>query len=413
MTDHHPLRVGLSATVLARGLANNAVDGIGTCTQALIEQFALNPDVVTTLYAHSMPERPATLCGQPLRDAGGFRRQSIPALTLGTSFQQTARAVADCEVVHASDHFVPRLKDTPVVATLMDAIPLAHPEWVGYPFKHVLNALWRRSFHWADHLITISAFSKAEIVHWFGIRPEQITVIPLGVDGAWFTPPDATAIASVRAALQLPERFFLFVGTLQPRKNLGRLLAAHAQLPIATQREYPLVVAGRAGWQCEADIAAMQARPDTVRWLARVDDASLKVLMHQATAFVFPSLYEGFGLPILEALACGTPVLAADSTSIPEVCQPLGHDDPNDRHDRNRHDTDRGTNNSGDQPNARAIATLFDPTDTDAIEAALRDAIDVDASAAEDHRERRRAHARTFSWAETAARTVAVYRSVV
>ena len=148
------------------------------------------------------------------------------------------------DVFHATDHLIPKLSSAPVIATLMDAIPLSHPEWTTIRLAALRRWLLRRSGTWADHVITISDYSKREIVEHFGIAPERISVVPLGVHPRFFERIDQAERAEVLKRLGL--RNSSCVGTLQPRKNLERVLDAHAGLPADLRRAIPLVIVGRA-----------------------------------------------------------------------------------------------------------------------------------------------------------------------
>jgi glycosyltransferase involved in cell wall biosynthesis len=151
------------------------------------------------------------------------------------------------------------------------------------------------------------------------LPPGRATVAYPGVSES-FAPRPPEAIARVAARHRLPPQYLLFVGTLQPRKNLERLIAAHAQVPEAP----PLVLAGRPGWLSAPILQAAQAAGPRVRLLGAVDDPDLPALMSGATALILPSLYEGFGIPALEAMACATPVIASRTSSLPEVVGDAG-----------------------------------------------------------------------------------------
>lgn len=315
------MRVGFGTTVLAQGLARGGVDGIGSYTRELMQRMAQAPGITLQPFAYSgaVPPEGATRT----LNAGPFQRQAAVSLLTGLPFGAMQRACAgQVDLVHATDHYIPRLRGIPVVATLMDAIPLAHPEWITYRFRRAKNEAWRRSAHWAQHIITISEHSRSEIAHWFRIPEKRISVIPLGVDARWFATPTAEALQHVRSHYQLPERFFLAVGTLQPRKNIGTLIAAHRLLPASVRREIPLVVVGKAGWGC-ADVVAQLTQGDggALRWLRYVPDADMLPLLRQASALVFPSLHEGFGLPVLEAFAAQVPVIASNTTALEEIAR--------------------------------------------------------------------------------------------
>ena len=313
------MRVAFGATVLARGLAQGGVDGIGSYTRELMQRMAQSPDIALQPFAYTGPSPPEMAAS--LTDVGDFQRQALVSLTTGLPFGPMQKALeGKVDLVHATDHYIPKLRAIPVVATLMDAIPLAHPEWVTYRFKHIKTEAWRRSAHWAQHIITISEYSRIEIAQWFKIPEKRISVIPLGVDERWFATPAPEALERVRSHYQLPARFFLSVGTLQPRKNIRTLIAAHRMLSPALRLEVPLLVVGKAGWGCE-DVVAQLTHGDggTLRWLRYVPDADMLPLLRQASALVFPSLHEGFGLPVLEAFAAQVPVIASSTTAVPEV----------------------------------------------------------------------------------------------
>ena len=371
------MRVGFGVSVLARGAADGGLDGIGCYTRELMAhmpgQVRLLPFMFAPVAGHASGALPV--------DAGRFGLQALVATATGRSFHSTGRALrAGVDVVHATDHLIPKLKGLPLVATLFDAIPLAHPEWAAYRFRTLANELWRRTAHWAQQVITISEYSRVDIARRFRIPEQRITAIPLGVGDRWFAPVAAPLARQVGSRHRLPQRYFVAVGTLQPRKNFSRLLDAHAALPPALQREVPLVLVGKAGWCCDELVARLGATPpDRVRWLRHLPDEELQVVVKGASALVFPSLYEGFGLPILEAFAAGVPVVAADATSIPEV--------------------------AGD------AAVLVDPLDVHALAAAMQ-AVVSEPALARRCVERGLLRAREFTWQRTAERTLSVYRNL-
>lgn len=313
------MRVGFGTTVLARGLAQGGVDGIGSYTRELLQRMVRSPGIALQPFAYAGPIPPDMTAN--VVNGGEFQRQALLSLTTGLPFMSLQQAMASkVDLLHATDHYIPKLRGIPVVATLMDAIPLAHPEWVTYRFKRVKTELWRRSAHWAQHIITISEHSRGEIAQWFQIPEKCISVVPLGVDERWFATPTPEALERVRSHYDLPARYFLAVGTLQPRKNIGTLIAAHRMLPPAVRREAPLVVVGKAGWGCDDVVAQLrQGDGGALRWLQYVPDADMLPVLRQASALVFPSLHEGFGLPVLEAFAAQVPVIASSTTAVPEV----------------------------------------------------------------------------------------------
>jgi len=373
------MKVAFGVSVLARCTQQGGVDGIGTYTRELMaampESVALQP------YLFDLPV--STWAGAvPAVSLGSFRQQALAAFLPWMEFTQARSALGnDIRLVHASDHMVPRLPGIPTVATIFDAIPLSHPEWVQYRFKSLKNELWRRTAFWAQHVITISEYSRQEITSHFRIPEERITAIPLGVGAQWFVPVDQAREAAVRSRYALPDRYFVCVGTLQPRKNIGRLLSAHAGLPEYVQRECPLIVVGKAGWGYD-DVMARFTSGELrhVRWLGHVPDAELQAIVKCATALVFPSLHEGFGLPVLEAFAAGVPVVASNTTSIPEV--------------------------------AGNAALLIDPLRIDELSDAMRRVVE-DAGLAAQLQVRGRERVRGFTWQACAEKTLRVYESMV
>ncbi len=376
------MRVGYGVTVLARCLASGGLDGIGSYTRELMKRFANDSsvDLRPMSYGYSFPHG-LNIAHETLT-YGSFKRSVAISAVSGLPFRGSTRLAEKIDLMHATDHLIPNLGKIPVVATLMDAIPLSHPEWVSMNLRAVKNALWRRSARWASHVITISEYSKQEIEKHFGISAEKISVIPLGVDERWFRSIAAGTMESTLSRYGLPENFFLSVGTLQPRKNIGRVIDAYCSLPPGIKNEVPLVIVGRAGWQCDEIVEALSSESygNSVVWLKHLPDDDLLALMKAATALVFPSLYEGFGLPVLEAFAAGTPVITSNRTSLPEV--------------------------AGD------AALLVDPMDISSISAAMQRLLE-EPSLADILREKGSVRAHAHSWDRTASMTLDVYRQVL
>jgi glycosyltransferase involved in cell wall biosynthesis len=205
------------------------------------------------------------------------------------------------------------------VCTFHDLIPLDNPEWFSPRFSAWYGWLMPRLARQVAHIIAVSEFTRHRIVERFGVRPGKVTVIPNGVDERFSVRP-AEEVAAARQTIGVPEgHYFLFVGSLEPRKNLSRLLKAwekaHRRLPDDTW----LVVAGAKGRSQVFTGVALEQLPPRVHLTGYVSDEDLPALYSGALAVVYPSLYEGFGLPPLEAMACGTPVITSSTTSLPEV----------------------------------------------------------------------------------------------
>lgn len=267
---------------------------------------------------------------------------------------------------------VPLALTTPSVVTVHDLAFLAHPGAYHPAKRHYQAVMTRLSVQRARRVIAVSAHTAADLMRHFRVPAAKITVIP-NAAGEHFRPADAADRAAFRAAHGLPERYVLFVGTLEPRKNLRRLVEAFARVaPVVP--DVALVVVGASGWLTSDLAPYVRSLPlgDRIRFVGYVADDALPQWYGAATVFAYPSLYEGFGLPPLEAMACGTAVITANTSSLPEVV--------------------------GD------AAVTVNPTDTAALAAALRDLLTDDARrAALAAAGLRRAAA--FSWERTAAAT--------
>ena len=315
------MRVGFGSTVFARGLLQGGVDGIGSYTRELGGRMCANAEVDLVPVSFGVPFGGSDYFpGAPPRQLP--RYPPMAAFSALSALDFPVRGIGESlDLFHATDHLIPKFSEFPVVATLMDAIPLSHPEWVRMRLSGLKNWLWRRAAHWADHVLTISEYSKLELSRHFGISPDKISVIPLGVDERYFERFDSPRKLETIKRLGLPERFYLVLGTLQPRKNIERALDAHAALPMRLQKDIPLLVVGRDGWGTTRLVARLgdPALRGRVYWLKYLPDVDVRSLMQSAQALVFPSLCEGFGLPVVEAFASGLPVIASNTTSLPEV----------------------------------------------------------------------------------------------
>jgi glycosyltransferase involved in cell wall biosynthesis len=320
-----PQKIGFGCSVLERGLALDELDGIGIYTLELGRALAArgNRELVPTIFG-ATSSRVANLFGneKPLR-LKRFAASALGTAFSGVSLFEGHKARKRISLYHATDHLIPKLRGVPVVATIMDAIPLSHPHWIRQNQAALKRWLFRRTASWAQHIITISEFSKREIVEHFNIPAERISVTPLGVDARYFEKVEETVCKSVLEKYRLPPHCFLFVGTLQPRKNVETLLAAHEQLPETVRRLHPLVIVGRAGWRCEELIASMakQHNAGKVFWLKYVSDLEKRALMSSALSLTFLSLYEGFGLPIVEAFAARLPVITSNTSALFEIAK--------------------------------------------------------------------------------------------
>jgi alpha-1,3-rhamnosyl/mannosyltransferase len=274
----------------------------------------------------------------------------------------------------------------PIVSTSHDVIPLMGEAAGGAAGPLRLTSRrrrLRRSYGRAAHLIAVSEVTRQDIVRELGIPPERISVVHHGVDSRQFSPgADPGERERLRRAFGLPERWFLCVGSDHRRKNHGRLFQAWAES--AGQLPEGLVIVGRALYRRSLQRLEAEAKRRGLsggfRWLDRIDDGTLPALYRQATAAVAPSLYEGFGLTLLEAMACGTPIAGAANGAYREV--------------------------GGD------AVLYFDPFDTQEIRRALC-RLSNEAVLRESLRARGLVRATHWSWERSANETLAVYRAVL
>jgi glycosyltransferase involved in cell wall biosynthesis len=202
------------------------------------------------------------------------------------------------------------------VVTVHDIAPIDCPEGYSPCFRRWYGRQWRLLLPRVRGIISVSEFTKRRLIETFGLAADTIDVTPLGVDHDRFFPQPPDRVEALRRKLSLPENFAVFVGALSARKNIIRLLEAWPQ---CRQAGFELVIAGGGGPNHVLAGTNAPTLPPNARLLGRIDDADLPTLLTAAGAFVYPSLYEGFGLPPLEAMANRTPVIASNTSSLPEV----------------------------------------------------------------------------------------------
>ena len=206
------------------------------------------------------------------------------------------------------------------VPTVHDLSHLICPQFHPKARVKYLKAELPRTLAKAKHVIVVSQYTKQSVMEHFDLDDQQITVVPPSVKSEYY-PRTASECAQLKKRLGLPENFILFVGTLEPRKNLQGLLLAYKLLSTELKSQYPLVLSGRKGWLLEDIEQILQPMLDSgeVIWLGFVKSEDLPVLYSSATAFTYVSHFEGFGMPIAEAMACGTAVIASDNTAMKEA----------------------------------------------------------------------------------------------
>jgi alpha-1,3-rhamnosyl/mannosyltransferase len=223
-------------------------------------------------------------------------------------------------------NFIPLPTDLPTVVTLHDLSVLLHPEW--HPADRVANyeRYFRRGLARCEHFFTISEHIRQEIIRTLNLPAERVTRTYMGVRPD-LTPLPPTETAERLRQLNLPTRYLLYFGTLEPRKNVLMLMRAYCSLPSQLRERWPLLLVGGWGWRTEgmADYYETVARHKNVRRLGYIADEHAAAIYNGARALVYPSLYEGFGMPPMEMLACGGAVLASTAGPIVETVGGQAH----------------------------------------------------------------------------------------
>jgi alpha-1,3-rhamnosyl/mannosyltransferase len=361
-------------TLCVDALAPNP-GGIGRYTWELCKGLAGREEISSLHYvAHGRliddPQR--LLRGERLpRARGPFRILA----------QRKLQQLLSSSLVHGPNYFLPPLADAGVI-TVHDLSVLRYPE--AHPAERV-RAFEKQlvpSIERSLRIITDTETMRREVIGTFAVDPERVTAVPLGVDSR-FRPAGPEEIASVIGQWSLaPGGYGLCVSTLEPRKKIPELIHAWRKLPRALRDRFPLVLAGGSGWKNETLLEEIESAA-AEGWLVNlgfVDDAVLPELYAGAALFAYPSTYEGFGLPPLEAMASGVPVIVANKSCLPEVCEDA----------------------------ARYVSPYYDD---DGFAEAIREIL-CDADLRSDMVRRGLARAEQFTWDRCIEGTVAVYRSV-
>jgi glycosyltransferase involved in cell wall biosynthesis len=322
---------------------------------------------------------------------GDRRFPPNPGLTLRTSWLPTTHPLVrigweqlvqpfvlwqeKIDLLHSLAFVTPLVSPCPSVVTIYDLSFIIFPRHFKYLKCLYLTLLTRLSARKARRIITISESTKRDTARLLGVSAEKIDIVYCGVDKA-FHPLPGREVASFRQKRGLPERMILFVGTIEPRKNVARLVEAYSRL---RDGQVKLVIGGARGWLYEEVFARVEELELTgdVLFPGYIPPDELPLWYNAAELFVYPSLYEGFGLPPLEAMACGTPVITSNVSSLPEVVGEAG--------------------------------LTVDPMDSMGLAEAMNQVL-ADEALRQSMRERGLSRASRFSWAKAARETVGVYR---
>lgn len=231
------------------------------------------------------------------------------------------RVAGPADIFHSPDFTLPPLQSAAGVVTIHDLSFLKLPQYADPGLRDYLTERVPVSVARAARIVADSENTRRDILELLDTPEDKVAVVYAGIEPRFRRVDDSEQLARVRKRYQLPELFVLFVGTIEPRKNLGRLISAYAEMRRQTGLPHQLVISGSKGWLYEAIFAQVtrEGLDQNVLFSGFVRDEDLPALYTLADLFVFPSLYEGFGLPPLEAMACGTPVVASRNSSLPEV----------------------------------------------------------------------------------------------
>jgi len=358
-TDHFP-GIGRYVISLSHALSQIAPD---LCISLLYDSSA-------TTSCLALPDLPRIAC--PVSPFSIRQQWIVP--------KQLHRAKAI--LYHSPYYLMPYIPGVPTVLTCYDLIPLIYPQYFSVLQRLIFRIAHAFALKTADRIIAISQTTKADLIIRFRLAPQRITVIP-GAADAYFQPQSHDRIAAVRRRYALPEKYVLYVGSNKPHKNLQRLIEAWKIAECGMRNaECKLVIAGH--WDeryPEAKkLSEESGLKNKVLFIGQVEDSNLPALYSGAQLFVFPSLYEGFGLPVIEAMACGVPVLCSSVSSLPEV--------------------------TGD------AALLVGPLDVNSLAAAMNRLL-ADEVLRREMSRKGLVQAGKFSWERTARETVNVYTGVV
>lgn len=379
MTKNTAAHVGINGQLLSGAHSYRSAGVSGYIRQLLAHLPAAAPDLHLTAFTPDVElDLPASL--DVHRSTRWDTRRPLRRIIWEQATLPLLVRQAQLDLLHGAVNINPALAPCPTVVTVHDLSFMRYPQAFPPVQRAYLQSQVRRSVRAARQVIAVSQATKQDVVALFGVPADRIDVVYNGVDASFCLAP-AAQVEAFRRRQRLPERYILHLGTLEPRKNLVRLVQAFAQVKGMDSGQPPikLVLAGGKGWDYDAIFAEVthQGLEQEVLFPGYVADEELVWWYRAAAVFAYPSLLEGFGLPVLEAMACGAPVVTSNVSSLPEV--------------------------AGD------AALLVDPTSVDALAAALLRLLDGTTLAAE-LRTRGLHQAARFPWSRTAAETADVYR---
>jgi glycosyltransferase involved in cell wall biosynthesis len=378
-----PLRIAIDYTS-----AVNQSAGIGRFVRGLVDALVRTDDTNEYVLLHATPN-PGRAVGAPTGPR--VRRRALPIRErwLNIAWHRARAPLAadwltgPVDIFHSPDFVLPPVSKARTILTVHDLAFLLYPECADAALRAYLERTVPYSARRADFIVADSENTRRDVISLLGIEPARVAVVPGGVDPSFQPIDDPARHAALRERLGLDATtpYILFVGMIEPRKNLLGLLDAFEILKARRTLPHKLVVVGRKGWLWEETMARAESHPyrEDIVFPGFIPDGELATLYSAAEAFAFPSHYEGFGLPVLEAMACGTPVVSSRASSLPEVVGDAG--------------------------------MQVDPNDAEALAAAL-ELLAVNGELRADLRRRGLERAATFSWERAARSLLRVYERV-
>ena len=375
------MRIGIDAHLLSLASSYRQA-GVSRYIAELVRHLALEPGPHEYTLFTPPHGAGALLLPPAMRVERGWlpTQQPLARIAWEQALGPVRAAARQLDLFHAPVNVAPLALPCRSVVTIHDLAFLVYPDRLRPAKRRYLTLMTGLSARRAARVIAVSEHTARDVVTRLGVAPERVVVAPEAAADHFRPEPDARALAAFRAERGLPDHYLLFVGTLEPRKNVAGLLRALARVAVEEPDGY-MVVVGARGWMYDEIFALHESLglAERVRFTGYVAAEELPRWYQAATAFVYPSFYEGFGLPPLEAMACGTPVVTSSTSAIPEVVGEAG--------------------------------VLVDPGDEAALAAALL-ALWRDPARQAALRAAGLARAARFSWARMARETRAVYESL-
>jgi glycosyltransferase involved in cell wall biosynthesis len=381
------MRIGISTTTIDPLITQGQMDGIGVYTQNLMN-YLQKQNISVVGYSCS----PLKKWFDKRNNQYSSYQALIPYVITGglSAFfnlpnLECHKIEKNISLYHATDFRFLRLKKIPTVATLHDALTLRFKHFSSSRLRDYKNWVLKKLIRYSDCIITVSHAMVPDMVDLWKVSPDRINVVHNGISDEWFVPVSAQEKLEMLKKYNLSAGYLLFVGTLQPKKNIARIIEAFSSLPIPLQRQHPLVIAGKIGWDCQENREFMAKikklmETKTVHWLNYVPANEIRALYQCAQGIVYPSLYEGFGIPVLEAFASRVPLLGSNIAAIAEI--------------------------AGD------AALLVDPTDTEAIRDGMLQLMQ-NMELTDRFKELGYQRAQIMTWAHCAENTLKVYKKLL